>query len=176
MIVHFKKYLFISFCLMNLFGCNTTPTGVRPISDFDIHKYLGTWYEIARLDHSFEKDLIEVYANYTLRDDGGIKVVNRGKNNVNGKWKEAIGKAYFINEKNIGSLKVSFFWPFYGGYHIAKLDEDYTMALIVGPNLNYAWILSRSENPSMKLCEEYFAAASQLEIKKNKWIKIRNCI
>ena len=176
MAVQFKKYLFIYFCLMNLFGCTTTPTGVQPISDFDIHKYLGTWYEIARLDHSFEKDLIEVYANYSLRDDGGIKVVNRGKNNGNGKWKEAIGKAYFINEKNIGSLKVSFFWPFYGAYHIAKLDEDYTMALIVGPNLNYAWILSRSENPSMKLCEEYFAAASQLEIKKNKWIKIRNCI
>ena len=82
---------------------------------------------------ALRRDLIEVYANYTLRDDGGIKVINRGKNNSNGKWKEAIGRAYFINEKNIGSLKVSFFWPFYGGYHIAKLDEDYTMALIVGP-------------------------------------------
>ena len=75
----------------------------------------------------------------------------------------------------MGSLKVSFFWPFYGAYHIAKLDKSYTMALIIGPNINYAWILSRTEKPDAKLCNEYFKEASQLGIDYDKWIKIRNC-
>lgn len=175
MTIYFRKCLLILFYLVNLYGCTSTPTGIKPISNFDIQKYLGTWYEIARLDHSFEKGLIDVYAEYSLRDDGGIKVINRGKNSSSGEWKEAIGKAYFINEKDIGSLKVSFFWPFYGAYHIAKLDKSYTMALIIGPNINYAWILSRSEKPDTKLCNEYFKEASQLGIDYDKWIKIRNC-
>ena len=176
MTTYYKKYLLIFLYLISLYGCTSTPTGVKPVSDFNINKYLGTWYEIARLDHSFEKDLIEVYANYSLRDNGGIKVVNRGKNSNDNKWKEAVGTAYFINKKDVGSLKVSFFWPFYGAYHIAKLDKAYTMALVIGPNLNYAWLLSRSENPDAKLCSEYFKEASQLGINEDKWIKIRNCI
>ena len=175
MTINFRKCLLIFLYLVSLYGCTSTPKGVRPVSNFDINKYLGTWYEIARLDHSFERDLIDVYANYSLRDDGGIKVVNRGKNSDTSKWKEATGKAYFINKKDIGSLKVSFFWPFYGAYHIAKLDEEYTMALVIGPNLNYAWILSRSENPDTEFCDEYFKEASQLGISKDKWIKIRSC-
>ena len=114
MTANFRKRLLLFLYLISLFGCTGTPTGLRPVTNFDIKKYLGTWYEIARLDHSFEKGLIDVYAEYSLRDDGGIKVINRGKNSSNGEWKEAIGKAYFINEKDVGSLKVSFFWPFYG--------------------------------------------------------------
>ena len=151
MTANFRKRLLLFLYLISLFGCTGTPTGLRPVTNFDIKKYLGTWYEIARLDHSFEKGLIDVYAEYSLRDDGGIKVINRGKNSSNGEWKEAIGKAYFINEKDVGSLKVSFFWPFYGAYHIAKLDKSYTMALIIGPNINYAWILSRTEKPAPPL-------------------------
>lgn len=175
MTMYFRKRLLIFFYLIGSYGCTTTPTGIKPVSNFEIQKYLGTWYEIARLDHSFERNLIDVYANYSLQDDGGIKVINRGKNIENNKWKEAIGKAYFIKEKDIGSLKVSFFWPFYGAYHIAKLDKDYTMALVIGPNLNYAWVLSRSENPNKKLCQDYFNEASQLGIDYKKWIKIRKC-
>ena len=175
MTIYFKKCLLILFYLVNFYGCASTPTGVKPISNFDIQKYLGTWYEIARLDHSFERGLIDVYANYSLRDDGGIKVVNRGKNSDNGEWKEATGTAYFLDKKNVGSLKVSFFWPFYGAYHIAKLDKAYTMALVIGPNLNYAWLLSRSENPNARLCDEYFKEASQLGVNNESWIKIRDC-
>ena len=90
MTIYFRKCLLILFYLVNLYGCTSTPTGIKPISNFDIQKYLGTWYEIARLDHSFERGLIDVYANYSLRNDCGIKVVNRGKNSDNGNWKESI--------------------------------------------------------------------------------------
>ncbi|MBK69768.1 MAG: lipocalin [Legionellales bacterium] len=171
-----KKNIVITFFIVSIIACTTTPKGVRPISNFDINKYLGIWHEIARLDHSFERDLVEVYAEYSLREDGGITVINRGKNPSNAKWKEAIGKAYFVNNENIGSLKVSFFWPFYGGYNIVKLDNDYTMALVIGPTLKYAWILSRSTNPQVDLCDEYFAEAKKIGIADEKWIKIRDCI
>tara|TARA_B100001175_G_C19281664_1_gene529120 strand:+ start:129 stop:653 length:525 start_codon:yes stop_codon:yes gene_type:complete len=173
--MNFIKILAIHFFIISLLGCASIPANVEPITNFDITRYLGTWHEIARLDHSFERNLVEVYANYSLREDGGIKVTNHGKNPSNGKWKEASGKAYFIGKKNIGSLKVSFFWPFYGAYNIVKLDADYTMALVIGPNLNYAWILSRSINPKTQLCEDYYTEAKRIGINHEKWIKIRDC-
>lgn len=170
-----KKAALISLVSLMISGCTSVPEGVVPVQGFEVNRYLGTWYEINRLDHSFEKNLIEVSADYSLRDDGGIRVINRGKDQKSGTWKEATGKAYFIGSTNTGSLKVSFFGPFYGGYHIAKLDPEYRMALVVGPDLDYAWILSRSEKPEKQLCEQFTTTAQQLGIHEDQWIKIRTC-
>ncbi|QBZ84033.1 Outer membrane lipoprotein Blc [Hydrogenovibrio crunogenus] len=156
-------------------GCTQVPEGVTPVSPFQLQSYLGRWYEVARLDHSFEKGLTEVTATYSRREDGGVKVINRGWNNEKNKWKEAIGKAYFLGSENVGSLKVSFFGPFYGGYHIAKLDSDYQMALIVGPSKDYAWILSRQKHPTQTQCDVYFKAAQQLGINQEQWIQVQPC-
>ncbi|WP_145542946.1 outer membrane lipoprotein Blc [Yersinia frederiksenii] len=126
-------------------ACSVTPPkDVKIVDNFQLPRYLGTWYEIARLDHSFERGLDHVTANYSLRDDGGVKVVNRGYNVKKQQWQESIGKAYFIGSPQQASLKVSFFGPFYGGYNVIDLDDGYQHALIAGPNRDYLWILSRT--------------------------------
>lgn len=134
-------------------GCTGLPDNVTVIKNFDVNRYLGTWYEIARFDHSFEKGLEKVTANYSLRNDGGIKVVNKGFDSVKNKWKDAEGKAYFLDNPNIGRLKVSFFGPFYASYNIITLDENnYSYSMVCGPNKSYLWILSRTPqlNDSIK--------------------------
>jgi apolipoprotein D and lipocalin family protein len=124
-------------------GCTGVPDGVEAVKGFDLDRYLGTWYEIARLDHRFERGLTDVTANYAMRDDGGVRVLNRGRNE-DGEWEEAEGKAYFTEGPDVGRLKVSFFGPFYGGYNIIELDaDDYRFALVVGPSRDYLWILAR---------------------------------
>jgi apolipoprotein D and lipocalin family protein len=126
-------------------GCTGIPDNVTPIEGFDLNRYLGTWYEAARLDHSFERGLSNVTAQYSLRDDGGVRVVNRGYNAEKKEWKEAVGKAFFVDEPTKGHLKVSFFGPFYGSYVIMDLDRDqYQYALVCGPSRSYLWILSRT--------------------------------
>lgn len=121
------------------------PNNVKPVDNFKIERYLGKWYEIARLDHSFERGLTHVTADYSLRDDGGVRVINRGFSAEADLWKEAEGKAYFVKGSNQGYLKVSFFGPFYGSYVIFGLDhENYQYSLVCGPNNSYLWILSRS--------------------------------
>ncbi len=126
-------------------GCVGLPDGVKVVTEFELDRYLGTWYEIARLDHSFERGLSNVTATYAMRDDGGVSVLNRGYKTSKREWEEAVGKAYFVGEPNIGQLKVSFFGPFYGGYNIVNLDKaKYQYALVVGPNRDYLWILSRT--------------------------------
>ena len=128
-----------------LSGCAGAPDGVSVVTGFEIDRYLGTWYEIARLDHRFERGLSAVAANYSLRDDGGVHVVNRGFSSDSGEWNEAIGKAYFVGASDVGQLKVSFFGPFYGGYNIVELDKSgYQYALVAGPDRDYLWILSRT--------------------------------
>ncbi|HHA0036761.1 TPA: outer membrane lipoprotein Blc [Yersinia enterocolitica] len=122
----------------------TPPKDVKIVDNFQLPRYLGTWYEIARLDHSFEHGLDNVTANYSPRDDGGVKVINRGYNAKKQQWQESIGKAYFIGSPQQASLKVSFFGPFYGGYNVIDLDDEYQHALIAGPNREYLWILSRT--------------------------------
>lgn len=128
-----------------LSGCGGYPKNVTPIQQFDVNKYLGKWYEIARLDHSFERGLEQVSAEYTLLENGRVKVVNRGFSTQKNEWKEAIGKAYLAGETGEGFLKVSFFGPFYSSYVIFGLDEqDYQYAYISGPSLSYLWLLSRT--------------------------------
>jgi apolipoprotein D and lipocalin family protein len=132
-------------CLLSLLlaGCTGVPEGVRPVSGFQLDRYLGTWYEIARLDHSFERGLTGVSATYSRRPDGGVDVLNRGYDAAKGEWKEARGRAYFLGSPEVGSLKVSFFGPFYGGYHVFALDTDYRWALVAGYDHDYLWILAR---------------------------------
>lgn len=165
----------LSLCVAALTGCTGLPDKVEPVSPFEVSKYLGTWTEIARLDHSFERGLMQVTADYSMREDGGIKVLNRGVKVETGEVKEAIGKAYFVEGSDVGRLKVSFFGPFYGGYNIAKLDTDYSMALIIGPNLDYAWILARDPNPSSEMCQAYFAKATEIGIAQSAWIAVQGC-
>lgn len=128
-----------------LTSCTGIPDGLTAVDGFEVKRYLGTWYEIARLDHRFERGLNNISATYTLRDDGGINVLNKGWNQDKGEWEQAEGKAYFIDQPDKGRLKVSFFGPFYGAYNIIALDkENYAYSMITGPNKTYFWILSRT--------------------------------
>ena len=130
--------------ILLLMGCAGIPNNVQPVSHFKLDQYLGRWHEIARLDHSFERGLSRVTADYTMRDDGGVRVVNRGYSASDNSWKEAEGKAYFVRSPDLGYLKVSFFGPFYGSYVIFELDhEHYLYALVCGPDKSYLWILAR---------------------------------
>ena len=132
---------------LTLVACKspTPPKGVQPISGFDASRYLGKWYEVARLENRFERGLEQVTATYGARSDGGISVVNRGYDPVKKRWNESDGKAYFTGAPTTAALKVSFFGPFYGGYHVAALDPDYRWALVLGPDTNYCWILARDK-------------------------------
>lgn len=146
-----------------LAGCAVTPQGVTPIEDFELDRYLGTWYEIARLDHRFERGLSQVSATYSKRPDGGIDVLNRGLDSRTGRWKEATGRAYFIDEPHVARLKVTFFWPFYGGYNVIALDrEHYAYALICGPNRNYLWVLARDRQLDATIIQQLVATAGRL--------------
>jgi len=156
-----KKISIVLFLLLT--GCIGIPDNVKPVDNFRLEKYLGQWYEIARLDHSFERGLSRVTANYSLRDDGGVRVLNRGYSEKEKKWKEAEGKAFFVKRPDQGYLKVSFFGPFYGSYVVFELDhEDYQYALVCGPNKSYLWILARSPEIKQELKDMLIAKAATL--------------
>lgn len=150
-------------CSLALAGCTGIPSGTQPVTGFELDRYLGQWYEIARLDHSFERGLDCVTAEYSLRDDGGVRVINRGYNLEEQAWSEAEGRAYFIDEESVGRLKVSFFGPFYGGYNILALDDDYRWALVSGPNRNYLWILARTPTLESDLEAQLRQRAAELD-------------
>lgn len=161
--------------LLFLFGCTNAPQGITPIKTFDLDRYLGTWYEIARLDHKFERGLSQVSANYNKRPDGGIDVINRGYNGQTGKWKEALGRAYPLGDITQGSLKVSFFWPFYAGYHLIDLDQkDYSYALVCGPSRDYLWILSRAKTLDRDTIEHLIAKARALNFATDSLIFVKH--
>lgn len=143
--MHFWSKLCVMLSALVSVACSVTPPkDIKVVDNFEAKRYLGTWYEIARLDHSFERGLEQVTANYSPREDGGLKVINRGYDSKKQQWKESVGKAYFIGSPQTASLKVSFFGPFYGGYNVIDLDPQYRYALVAGPNRNYLWILSRT--------------------------------
>jgi len=148
--------------LTMLAGCVGIPEGVRAVRDFDLQRYLGTWYEIARLDHPFERGLSRVTAEYSLREDGGVKVVNRGYDAAENEWKQADGKAYFVESPDIGRLKVSFFGPFYASYNVIALDkEGYRWAMVSGPDTDYLWILAREPNLDPEVRQQLVAQARE---------------
>lgn len=168
-----RKFYWLGFIF--LMGCDVAPDNVQPVSGFELKRYLGKWYEIARMDHSFERGLEQVTANYSLRSDGSVKVINRGFNPGKNKWKEAEGKAYFVGEPDIGQLKVSFFGPFYGGYNIIELDkEGYQYSLVCGPNLSYLWILARDPNLDQKTVDGLVSNASLLGFETDKLIFVKH--
>lgn len=159
--------------LLFLLGCVGIPDNIEPVKNFDINRYLGKWYEIARLDHPFERGLERVYAQYSINDDGSVKVVNRGFDPVTSKWKEATGRAYFVSYKNTGMLKVSFFGPFYSSYNIIELDKDYTYALICSYNKDYLWILSRTPQMEESIKAELIKKARVLGFDVDKLIFVK---
>jgi apolipoprotein D and lipocalin family protein len=145
--------LFIS---ITLSGCAGLPDNIQPVKDFELNRYLGKWYEIARLDHSFERGLDKVSAEYSMRDDGGVRVINRGYSSEDSDWQEAEGKAYFVRSSDEGYLKVSFFGPFYGSYIIFDLDkEDYQYSFVSGNNTSYLWLLARTPTVSNEVLERF---------------------
>ncbi len=150
--------------LFMLSACsNQLPEGVEPVNGFEISRYLGTWHEIARLDHRFERGLTRVTANYSLRDDGGLKVINRGFDQATGEWREAEGRAFFVSDRQTGHLKVSFFGPFYGAYGIIELDKtDYQYALISGPDRAYLWLLAKTPTLANDIKRNLVAKAKNL--------------
>jgi len=146
-----------------LTGCMGMPDGVQPVSGFELDRYLGKWYEIARLDHSFERGLTHVSAEYSLRDDGSVRVVNRGLSSETGEWDEAVGKAFFVDSPDLGYLKVSFFGPFYGSYVVFELDqEQYQYAFISGWDTSYLWLLSRTPNIDDDIMQRFTERARAL--------------
>lgn len=149
--------------LFLLTGCLGTPDNIEPVTEFELKQYLGTWYEIARLNHSFERGLERVSANYSLREDGGIRVLNKGFSSRDNAWREAEGKAYFVKADDTGHLKVSFFGPFYSSYVIFELDQsDYQYAFVSGYNKSYLWLLARTPQVSDTLKQRFINQAQQL--------------
>lgn len=145
------------------------------MTGFELDRYLGTWHEVARLDHRFERGLVAVTADYAVREQGGVTVINRGFDVDDGEWSVAEGKAYFIGDEDTGSLKVSFFGPFYGGYHILALDEaapDYRYALVAGPNRGYLWMLARDPELPEADYERLVGLADELGFPVNELIRV----
>jgi len=168
------KSVAVLFGTLLLAGCTTAPQGIQPVDNFDLDRYLGTWYEIARLDHRFERGLSQVSATYSKRSDGGVDVINRGFNSQANKWKEAKGRAYFIGEPDVARLKVTFFWPFYGGYNVIELDqENYSYALICGPNKKYLWILARTKELDASIKEALISKAKALGFNTSELILVK---
>ena len=154
-------------------SCSTIPKNAQAVKPFDKEKYLGKWFEIARLDFKFEKNLNNTTANYSLNDNGTIKVVNKGYNTKKEKWQDAEGKAKFVGDSNIAMLKVSFFGPFYAGYNVIAIDDDYKYALVAGRNLEYLWILSRETSIPENIKNDYLKVAKNIGYKTEDliWVK-----
>ncbi|HDR2627729.1 lipocalin family protein [Enterobacter cancerogenus] len=151
----------------------TPPPGVTVVSNFDAQRFLGTWYEIARLDHRFERGLEKVTAHYSSMDDSGIQVVNRGYNPDRKMWQQSVGKAYFTGDPHRAAMKISFIGPFYGGYNVIALDREYRHALICGPDRSYLWILSRTPTLSPEMKQQMLDVATRqgFDVTKLIWVE-----
>lgn len=166
--------LFLGLFLFN--SCTYIPENVRSIEDFQVDRYLGTWYEIARTENRFEKDLDNISAHYSLKANGDIDVFNSGFNIEKQAWKSANGTAKFRDSKTTASLKVSFFGPFYSGYNVIALDENYTYALVAGKDLDYLWILSREKTIPEDVLQDYLSKAEEVGYDTSKLIWVNHNI
>lgn len=165
--------LLISFGFLNgLISCSSMPEKAKPVNQFDVNRYLGTWYEIARFDYYFEKDLDNAMAQYNLNPDGSVNVINSGYNFKKNKWVSVNGTAKFRGDKNTAALKVSFFGPFYAGYNVVAL-EGYKYALVAGKNLDYLWILSREKTVPENIKQNFITKAQEIGYDTSKliWVK-----
>lgn len=158
--------LFVSGCAVRV------PDNLQPVTNFDVARYAGTWYELARIDHRFEKGLIQTSAQYSLNPDGTVKVVNRGFNPAKNEWKEATGTARFLGDPRTAALKVSFFGPFYGGYNVVRLSDDYQTALVIGNTRDYFWLLSRQKTLPAAQKQALLAEAARLGVDLNRVIDV----
>jgi len=158
--------------LLGLAACSTAPPqGITAVTPFDVKRYEGQWFEVARMDHSFERGMSDVSARYRVQADGSVQVINRGFDVQKNDWKEAVGRALFTGDPTTASLKVSFFGPFYGGYHVVALDQQaYQWAMVVGPDRDYVWILARDKQLSPAVREPLLAQAKALGIAVDKLI------
>ncbi|GEN68870.1 lipocalin family protein [Chryseobacterium rhizosphaerae] len=138
------------------------PKGAKVVKNFDVKKYLGRWYEIARFDYRFERNMDNVTAEYSENPDGTVRVNNKGYNYVKKEWKEAIGEARFVKDKTEARLKVAFFKPFWAGYNVIDIDEEYQYALVAGSSLKYLWILSRTPNIPESMRQRFIEKAKKL--------------
>ena len=156
-----------------LSACTTprTPDGLQAVSGFDVKRYMGQWHEVARIENSFERGLTRAGATYSLNPDSTVKVVNRGYDPVRKEWKEAEGTARFVGDPARAALKVSFFGPFYGGYNVVALDENYQWAMVVGSSREYLWVLSRSPSLSADVREHLMerARAMGIDVNRIRW-------
>ena len=143
-------------------SCASIPKGASAVKPFDVNKYLGKWYEIARKDFKYEKNLNNVTADYSLNEDGSIRVVNRGYDVVKEEWKESVGKAKPVGDPKEGRLKVSFFGPFYSGYNVIDIDPDYQYVLVAGDDLKNLWILSRRPTIPEDVQNRYLQKAQEI--------------
>lgn len=144
-----------------LTACGSIPDGIEPVSDFALARYLGQWYEIARLDHPFERGLEQVTANYSMNDDGSVRVENRGFSTAEQTWETAVGKARLSSNPANGALEVSFFGPFYGPYIIFELDTDGYQYAFVTSSTNALWLLARTPTVSEALKQRFIETASE---------------
>ncbi len=157
-----------------LFSCSTIPKGITAIHQFNKDKYLGKWYEIARLDFKFERNLNNTTAVYSINSNGTIKVVNKGYNTKTNKWKRVTGKAKFLRTENVAMLKVSFFGPFYSGYNVIAIDKDYKYAIIAGKNLKYLWFLSREPTLPQEVKMNYLKLAKSFGYKTDELVWVNH--
>lgn len=140
-------------------SCSSIPKNAKAVEDFELEKYLGTWYEVARFDYRFERNIDNSVAQYSLQDDETVKVVNSGFDQKKDEWTSVEGSAKFRDTPSIAALKVTFFWPFYSGYNVVAIEDDYKYALVAGKNLNYLWILSREKTIPENVKESFLEQA-----------------
>lgn len=159
------RAVLLAFLLVSISACSSTglPKQVEPVGEFEVDRYLGQWYEIARVDNRFERGLSNVTATYSLREDGGLVVANRGYSTKKSKWKASTGKAYFVGDTDIAHLKVSFFGPIYATYAVFELDkDDYQYAFVSGSSTDYLWYLSRTPTVSAASMEKFNSRVTEL--------------
>ena len=155
-------------------SCASIPKNAKPVENFDVDKYLGSWYEIARFDFRFEKDMNNVMAQYSLNEKNNVTVLNSGYNYKKEEWVSANGVAKFRGDKNKAALKVSFFGPFYSGYNVIALDDDYKYALVAGKSLKYLWILSREKSIPEEIKTAYLKIAQEVGYDTSKLIWVEH--
>ncbi len=153
-------------------GCSSVTDVAEPVANFDLERYLGSWYEIARIDFRFEKDMDQTTATYSMNSDGTVRVINRGYDFIKNEWKESIGKARFRGDETRGALEVSFFGPFFSEYNILALDPDYKYALVGGKTYDNLWILSREKTIPENIRQDYLEIARAIgyDINRLVWV------
>lgn len=168
------KILSIILISLLIVSCGKVPDGIEPVTGFELEKYTGKWYEIARLDHSFERGLQQVTAQYSINNSGTVHVVNRGFDTSEQQWSEAVGKAKFVGDETVGDLEVSFFMPIYGSYIIFELDkENYQYSFVTGGE-NTLWLLSRTPTISDQLKQKFIQSAESFGYNTNELIWVEH--